>query len=91
LPLSDIRGWASAAEASQARDFAVIGFAHHVLQLFGVAVGRDKAARERYFAWLTDRILNQIAHSEPEMHAWLLARVRELLVNGVADAMKAMP
>jgi hypothetical protein len=40
---------------------------------------------------VTDRVLNQIAQSEPEIHAWLLARIKELVVNGVAGAVREDP
>jgi hypothetical protein len=88
LRLSDIRGWAAAAEPGKTRNFAVFGYASYVLQLATAAIGADSALRERYFAWVTDRVLNQIAQSEPEIHAWILARIKALVVDGVADAMK---
>ncbi len=88
LRLSDVRNWASAAEVGHARNLAVLGYANYVLQLCTVAIGLDGSARERYFGWLTERILNQIAQSEPEIHAWLLSQIKELVVNGVANGMK---
>jgi hypothetical protein len=91
LRQSDIRVWASAAEPGQARNFAVFGFAQYVLQLSTTAIGAGKALRERYFTWVTDRVLNQIAQSEPEIHAWLLARIKELVVNGVAGPVREDP
>lgn len=77
-----------AAEVGHARNLAVLGYANYVLQLCTVAIGLDGSARERYFGWLTERILNQIAQSEPEIHAWLLSQIKELVVNGVANGMK---
>jgi hypothetical protein len=91
LRVSDIRGWAAAAEPGQERNFAVFGYANYALQLATAAVGAETELRERYFSWVTDRVLKQIAECEPEMHAWILARLKELLTNGVADAMQVTP
>jgi len=91
LRVSDIRGWAAAAEPSQERSFPVFGYANYALQLATAAIGAEPALRERYFSWVTDRVLNQIAESEPEMHAWILARLKALVTDGVADAMREAP
>jgi len=91
LRLSDIRGWASAAEPGQARNFAVFGYAQYALHLSTAPIEGDKELRERYFAWVSDRVLNQIAQSEPEIHDWILDQIKQLVVDGVTDAMRDEP
>jgi len=91
LNISDPRGWASMAHKGLERNWAIYEFAQYALQVSGAPVSADPALRERYFAWVTSRILKEVEQSQPEVFDWLVARVKELMVSGIEDAMKEKP
>ena len=91
LNVSDPRGWASLAQKGLERNWAIYEFAQYALQISGAPVSANLALRERYFAWITSRILNEVEQTQPEVFDWLVARVKELMVSGVEDAMKEKP
>jgi hypothetical protein len=91
LQLSDIRGWASAAEPGFERNLAVFGYAQYVWQLASAMVGLDGKVRERYFAWITSRVLDRVKQSEPEVYAWLVTHAKDLITGGVNDLAAGKP
>jgi hypothetical protein len=88
LRLADIRPWASAIQKGQERQFAIYGYAQSVLQLCAAPIGADQGLREHYFAWVTDRVLSQVQLSQPEVYAWLLDRIKNLMIQGVEQGLK---
>lgn len=85
LQLSDIRGWSSAAEPGFERNLAVFGYAQYVWQLASAMIGLDGNVRERYFAWITSRVLDRVKQTEPEVYAWLVTHAKELITSSIND------
>ena len=88
LRLADVRSWASSVLAGNERDFAIFAYAQHVQHLISLPITANEALRERYFDWITDRVLAQVKDSQPEVFEWLLARFKESMKAGVAEASK---
>ena len=59
LQLADMRGWAASAIKGTERNFAVYGYAQHVLQVTSALTAADDSLRQRYFSWISERILSR--------------------------------
>ena len=88
LELADVRGWASSTPKGNERNFAVYAYAQNILQLISGAIDADQSLRERYYRWITERVLVDVKDGHPEVFEWLVARAKEIIAAGIEDGIR---
>jgi hypothetical protein len=88
LRVADIRLWASAIQKGRERDFVNFGYAEMALQLLVAPSGADQTVQQRYFDWLTERVLNYLQQQQPQICALVLARIKKLVTECVEQGLK---
>jgi hypothetical protein len=90
LGLTDVRGWAASAIKGHERNLALYGYASHLFQLISAPLNAETGFRGEYFKWVTDRVLGGVKEYQPEVYSWIVARAKELTLNGVEEGLKEL-
>ena len=82
----DIRNWASSAAQGNERSFLLQAYATYALQIASPPLNADKALKDAYYEWITDRLINTIKENQPEIYEWMVAHSRDIAVSGADNA-----
>jgi pimeloyl-ACP methyl ester carboxylesterase len=81
LRLLDGRGWAHCFAGIEGLGMAKFGYGSQIILLLSVPPNTTLDTREKYFKWIDEEVLANIAEEDPEVNSWINERAKELIAQ----------
>lgn len=80
LARADMRGWSAMITDNDGSAMATYGLAIPINSLLINRPQIKPDARDRFDNWMREEVIEPLKHTEPKIHAWLIAHVRQFIL-----------
>lgn len=87
LARADMRNWSAMINDNDGSGMATYGLAIPINSLLINRPQIEQGACDRFDSWMHEEVIEQLKYTEPKIHAWLIAHVRQfILMFGAGEA-----
>jgi len=75
----DARGWSHCLVSTDGEGIPLLNYGAQFMTLLLAPIDMPPEIKEKYLAWIDDRLLASIREEDPDFYSWIINRVRELV------------